>query len=71
MEESKQAGMGERMAELENMQILLEEARANARRIGGTEGYLLEARIDATLRETGKQMDDLRAPLARHQLQQY
>ena len=48
-----------RLAELENMRVLLEEARAHARVIGDTEGERVEAEIETTLREVNKLMFDL------------
>jgi hypothetical protein len=52
-----------RLAELENMRVLLEEARAHARAIGDTEGERIEAEIETTLREVNRLMFDLGASL--------
>lgn len=50
-----------RLAELENMRVLLKEARAHARAIGGTDGERIEVEIRTTLREVNRLMFDLRA----------
>ena len=52
-----------RLAKLENMRVLLEEARAHARAIGDTEGERIEAEIETTLREVNRLMFDLGASL--------
>ena len=53
----------ERIAELEQQRLLLEEQRRRARRLGGPEGERLEAELRAKLKEIGHHIDDLRASL--------
>jgi hypothetical protein len=53
----------DRMAELEHMRLLLEEARISARHVGGAEGERLEAKLRASIRRLSTQTDDLRASL--------
>ena len=50
-----------RLRELEDMKVLLEEARDYARSFGGTDGERIEAEIKTTLREINKLAGDLRA----------
>jgi hypothetical protein len=50
-----------RLRELEDMKVLLEEARGHARSIGGTDSERIEAEIKTTLREVNKLAADLRA----------
>lgn len=52
-----------RIAELEHMRLLLEEARISARNVGGPEGERLEAKIRATIRKLSQQINDLRGSL--------
>jgi hypothetical protein len=51
------------LTELENIRILLEEARVHARNMGSPEGDRIEGQIRTTLRETNRQIHDLRASL--------
>jgi hypothetical protein len=51
------------LTELENIRILLEEARVHARNMGSPEGDRIEGHIRTTLRETNRQIHDLRASL--------
>jgi hypothetical protein len=52
-----------RFTELENIRILLEEARVHARSMASREGVRIEGRIRTTLRDTNGQIHDLRASL--------
>jgi hypothetical protein len=52
-----------RLSHLENIRILLEEARVHARNMGSPEGDSLEGKIRTTLRDTNRQIHDLRASL--------
>ena len=49
------------LSQLENIRILLEEARVHARQMGSPEGDRIEGQIGATLREVNRQIFDLRA----------
>jgi len=49
------------LSQLENIRILLEEARVHAREMGSPEGDRIEGQIRATLREVNRQIFDLRA----------
>ena len=51
------------LTELENIKILLEEARVHAKNMGSPEGDRVEGQIRTTLREVNRQIHDLRAPL--------
>jgi hypothetical protein len=51
------------LSHLENIRILLEEARVHARNMGSPEGNRIEVQIRTTLRETNRQIHDLRASL--------
>jgi hypothetical protein len=53
----------DRIAELEQQRIRLEEQSRSARRLGGPESKLLEAEDRAKLREISHHIDDLRASL--------
>ena len=50
-----------RLRELEDMKVLLGEARDHARSIGGTDGERIEAEIKTTLRVVDRLAGDLRA----------
>ena len=49
----------ERIAELEQQRLRLEEERRRARRLGGPEGERLEAELRAKLQEISHHIDDL------------
>jgi hypothetical protein len=53
----------ERIAELEQQRLQLEEQRRRARRLGGPEGERLEADLRAKVQEISHHIDDLRASL--------
>jgi hypothetical protein len=53
----------DRIAELEQLRLLLKETRTSARNVGGAEGERLEAKVGAVIKHSGKQIDDLRASL--------
>ena len=53
----------ERIAELEQQRLRLEEQRRRARRLGGPEGERLEAEAKERLQEITHHIDDLRASL--------
>src|SRR5215204_6810852 len=52
-----------RIAELEQQRLRLEEQRRRARRLGGPEGERLEAELRAKVQQIGHHIDDLRASL--------
>jgi len=53
----------DRIAELEQQRLRLEEERRRARRLGGPEGERLEEEVRAELQEISHQINDLRAAL--------
>jgi hypothetical protein len=53
----------DRIAELEQQRLRLEEQRRRARRLGGPEGERLEAEAKERLQEISHHIDDLRAAL--------
>jgi hypothetical protein len=53
----------ERIAELEQQRLRLEEERRRARKLGGAEGERLEADLRAKLQQISHHIDDLRASL--------
>ena len=53
----------DRIAELEQQRLRLEEERRRARRLGGPEGERLEAEAKERLQEISHHIDDLRASL--------
>ena len=53
----------DRIAELEQQRLRLEEERRRARRLGGPEGERLEAELSAKLQQISHHIDDLRASL--------
>jgi hypothetical protein len=53
----------DRIAELEQQRLRLEEQRRRARRLGGPDGERLEAELRAKLQQISHHIDDLRAPL--------
>jgi hypothetical protein len=53
----------DRIAELEQQRLRLEEERRRARRLGGPEGERLEAEAKERLQEITHHIDDLRASL--------
>jgi hypothetical protein len=53
----------ERIAELEQQRLRLEEQRRRARRLGGPEGKRLEEELGAKVQEISHHIDDLRASL--------
>jgi hypothetical protein len=53
----------ERIAELEQQRLGLEEQRRRPRRLGGPEGERLEAEVRAKLQEISHHIDDLRGSL--------
>ena len=62
MEENRQE-IQARLSHLENIRLLLEEARVHARNMDSPEGYSIDGLIRTTLRETNRQIHDLRASL--------
>ena len=52
-----------RLSHLENVRILLEEARVHGRNMGSPGGDRIEVQIRTTLRETNRQIHDLWASL--------
>jgi hypothetical protein len=59
--EENQQEIQARLSRLENIRILLEEARVHAREMGSPEGDRIEGQIRTTLREVNQQIFDLRA----------
>ncbi len=59
MEENQQE-IQERLSHLENIRILLEEARVHARDIGSPEGGQIDTQIATMLSEINRQIHDLR-----------
>jgi hypothetical protein len=53
----------DRIAELEQQRLRLEEERRRARRLGGPEGERLEAEVRAKLQQITHHIDDLRTSL--------
>jgi hypothetical protein len=53
----------DRMAELEQQRLRLEDKRRRARRLGGPEGERLEAELSAKVQEISHHIDDLRTSL--------
>jgi hypothetical protein len=53
----------ERIAELEQQRLRLEEQRRRARRLGTAEGERLEEELGAKVQEISHHIDDLRAAL--------
>jgi hypothetical protein len=53
----------DRIAELEQLRLRLEEQRRRARRLSGPEGERLEADLRAKVQEISHHIDDLRASL--------
>jgi hypothetical protein len=53
----------DRIAELEQQRLQLEEQRRRAKRLGGPEGERLEAELNAKLQEISNHIADLRASL--------
>ena len=53
----------ERIAELEQQRLLLEEERRRARRLGTAEGERLEAELRTKLQQISHHIDDLRTSL--------
>jgi hypothetical protein len=53
----------ERIAELEQQRLRLEEERRRARTLGGPEGERLEAELGAKVQQISNHIDDLRASL--------
>jgi hypothetical protein len=53
----------DRIAELEQQRLRLEEERRRARRLGGPEGERLEAELSAKVQQISNHIDDLRASL--------
>jgi hypothetical protein len=53
----------ERIAELEQQRLRLEEESRSARRLGGPEGERLEAELRAKVQQISHHIDDLRAAL--------
>jgi hypothetical protein len=52
-----------RLSHLENIRILLEEARVHGRNMSSSEGDRIEVQIRTTLMETNRQIHDVRASL--------
>ena len=63
MEQNPQEEIQAWPTELENIRLLLEEARVHARNMDSPEGYRIEGQIRTTLSETNRQIHDLRASL--------
>ena len=55
--------MRDRIAELEQQRLRLEEEKRRARRLGGPVGERVEAELRAKLQEISHYIDDLRASL--------
>ena len=53
----------DRIAELEQQRLRLEEQRRRTRRLGGPEGQRLEAELRAKVQQISHNIDDLRASL--------
>ena len=53
----------DRIAELEQQRLRLEDERRRARRLGGPEGERLEAQLSAKVQQISNHIDDLRASL--------
>ena len=53
----------DRIAELEQQRLRLEEERRRARRLGGPEGERLEAELSAKVQQISHHIDDLRTSL--------
>jgi hypothetical protein len=53
----------DRIAELEQQRLLLEEQRCRPRRLGGPESECLEAELRAKVQQISHHIDDLRASL--------
>ena len=53
----------DRIAELEQQRLRLEEQRRRARNLGGPEGERLEAELSAKVQEIRHHIDDLRTSL--------
>jgi hypothetical protein len=53
----------DRIAELEQQRLRLEDKRRRARRLGGPEGERLEAELSAKVQEISQHIDDLRTSL--------
>jgi hypothetical protein len=62
IEENRQE-VQERLSHLENVRILLEEARVHVRNMGCPGGDRIDVQIRTTLRETNGQLHDLWASL--------
>ncbi|HZG63153.1 MAG TPA: hypothetical protein VEY13_06525 [Rubrobacteraceae bacterium] len=58
--EDNQQEIQERLSHLENIRLLLEEARGHARDIGSPEGGQIDTQIATMLSEINKQIHDLR-----------
>ena len=59
--ESKRGDNESRLAELRTVLVLLEEARSHAQNLGGPENRLLEAHLRGAVRETEREMRELRS----------
>jgi hypothetical protein len=59
--EENQQEIQERLSHLENIRLLLEEARVHARDIESPEGGRIDTQIATMLSEINKQIHDLRA----------
>jgi len=58
--EDNQQEIQERLSHLENIRLLLEEARGHARDIGSPEGGQIDTQIATMLSEINKQIHNLR-----------
>ena len=63
--ESKRGDNESRLAELRNVLVLLEEARSHAENLGSPQNRLLEAPLRGALRETEREMRELRSSAGR------
>ncbi len=59
--ESKRGEDESRLAELRKILVLLEEARSHAENLGSPENRLLEAPLRGAVRETAREMRELRS----------
>ncbi len=59
--EAKRGENEGQLAELRNVLVLLEEARNHAEKLGSPENRLLEAPLRGAVRETAREMRELRA----------
>jgi hypothetical protein len=63
MAQDPQEELQAKISKLQNIRMLLEEARVHARELGDAEGEHIQARIRTTLREVNRRILELRASL--------